>query len=119
MLPVPLYEAWWERVREHRRTGTPIDRTEVREAIDDVIKSEMELSGRSREHVAARLNITAADYFNLLIRVIDVHSGDVGRPCGYDVNDMILKYPPDGKHYEEKCPRCGNRIDFITAVYPD
>jgi hypothetical protein len=37
--------------------------------------------------------------------------------CGYDVNELILKHPFDGKDHTERCPRCKTEISFRSPVF--
>jgi hypothetical protein len=34
--------------------------------------------------------------------------------CGYDVNELILSQPLDGKLHEAPCPQCGTTIRWIA-----
>src|SRR5580658_10128372 len=55
--------------------------------------------------------VDAGDWENLWRRAataIYAHGDTVGKPCGYDFNDIICSFPFDGAPRIGKCPKCGN-----------
>lgn len=50
--------------------------------------------------------------YHALVATLRIHATDVGRSCGYDVNDLICAHPFDGQAREVTCPRCGTVISY-------
>lgn len=52
-----------------------------------------------------------------LVQLMRLHEADVGRPCSYDVNELILADGVfDGSERMVTCPRCGNTITYSLKL---
>jgi hypothetical protein len=50
-------------------------------------------------------------------RAIYAHGDNIGKPCGYNVNDIIESFPFDGKPHDYVCPQCGQKGYLISPVF--
>lgn len=58
------------------------------------------------------------DYLRrLAFPVIRLRGDKVGKPCGHDLNQEIVRHPYDGEMYEMKCPKCGTPTSWTSPVF--
>lgn len=38
--------------------------------------------------------------------------------CGYDFNELLFRFPFDGRSHRQPCPSCGQMISFRSPWYP-
>jgi len=48
---------------------------------------------------------------------IRLRGDKVGKGCGYDLNQEILKHPYDGEGHEIECPECGTPTSWTSPVF--
>ena len=49
--------------------------------------------------------------------MIRLRGDKVGKPCGYDLNQEIVKHPYDGEEHEMACPGCGTPTSWTSPVF--
>lgn len=52
-----------------------------------------------------------------VLSAIYAHGDSIGKPCGYDFNDIICAHEFDGKMHTVECPKCGATNVFTAPVF--
>jgi len=75
-----------------------------------------ELGAPLRAFALARLVTRGGSHRDALIDALRAHQCDVGRPCGFDFNGIVLAVPFDGQERSYECPRCGVTGTFRSPL---
>jgi len=49
--------------------------------------------------------------------LIRLYGDQVGRGCGWDVNEEITAQPYDGESRSVECPKCGSVLEYTSPVF--
>lgn len=88
----------------------------ARRKIQETLQTIEELYGK-RIALNYPENESFSDVYANIVQLMRLHAADVGRPCGQDVNDLILEDGVfDGSDRTVICPRCGNTITYSLKI---
>lgn len=89
------------------------DMSPLNQAILIALKTALELRYGLPQEECTEIN----KLVNRVVALVFARNDTIGKPmCGYDVNQIILSNPFDGKEHEYICPRCGLEEFYIAPI---